>query len=163
MTHPSLQPLTVLLEQAQRDRDQALQRQRKVEAALAAAEVQAEQLRDYRAECEGRWGQQFRKGVTMTLMQVYQDFVGRLHGAVDSQGEQIDRLRADLARCIADSVAAELRVASVRKLIERREVAALRSMAQREQKQFDEMASRAAWRRMTSHGALTGHGAMTVS
>jgi flagellar FliJ protein len=161
MTHPTLQPLVVLLEQAERDRDEALARQRRVESALTSAEVQAEQLVAYRADCEGRWGPQFRKGVTMTLLQVYHEFAGRLHGAVGQQGQQIERLRADLARCLADTVAAELRVASVNKLIERREAAMNRTVAQREQKQTDEYASRAAWSRLTER--ISGHGALTLS
>lgn len=155
MTHPTLQPLVLLMEQAEDDRDQALQRQRKVERALAAAESQAEQLREYRSEYEGRWSQQLKRGMAITLVQVYQDFVGRLHGAVDQQGQQVERLRAELARCIADSVAAELRVASVGKLIERRESALVRSAAHREQKQLDELASRAAWQRLDRFGAHT--------
>jgi len=155
MSHPTLQPLVILFEQAEAERDQALLRQRKVEKALAAAEAQASQLSDYRSEYEGRWSQQLKRGMAITLVQVYQDFVGRLHGAVDQQGQQVERLRAELARCIADTVAAELRVASVGKLIERRESALVRSAAHREQKQLDEMASRAAWQRLDRFGAHT--------
>jgi flagellar FliJ protein len=155
MSHPTLQPLVVLQEQAEAERDQALMRQRRVEKALAAAEAQASQLNDYRSEYEGRWSQQLKRGMAITLVQVYQDFVGRLHGAVDQQGRQVEHLRADLARCIADTVAAELRVASVGKLIERREMALMRSAAHREQKQMDEMASRAAWQRLDRFGAPT--------
>ena len=155
MTHPTLQPLLILLEQAESERDAALQRERKVERALAAAEQQAVQLREYRSEYEGRWGQQLKRGMAITLVHVYQDFVGRLHGAVDQQGEQIERLRAELARCMADTVAAELRVASVGKLIDRRESTLARNAAQREQKQLDELASRAAWQRVDRLGAHT--------
>lgn len=155
MNHPTLQPLRILLEQAESERDAALQRQRKVERSLAAAEQQAEQLHQYRAEYEGRWSQQLKRGMAITLVQVYQDFVGRLHGAVDQQGQQVERLRSELARCMADTVAAELRVASVGKLIGRRESALMRSAAQREQKQFDELASRAAWQRQDRWGAET--------
>jgi flagellar protein FliJ len=155
MTHPTLQPLVILMEQAEAERDQALLRQRKIERALAAAQNQAEQLHEYRSEYEGRWSQQLKRGMAITLVQVYQDFVGRLHGAVDQQGQQVDRLRTELARCIADTVAAELRVASVGKLIERRESALVRSAAHREQKQMDEMSSRAAWQRLDRLGAHT--------
>lgn len=148
MTHSTLQPLVVLLEQAQRDRDDALARQQRLEAQVSAAQVQETQLRDYRSDYENRWGQQFRQGVTMTLLHCYQEFVGRLHGAVDLQGQQVERLVRERERTKAEVLAAELRVASVKKLIERREGALMRSAERRDQKQQDEMASRAAWQRL---------------
>jgi flagellar FliJ protein len=148
MTHPTLQPLQVLLEQAEQDRDEALARQVQAERALQAAQAQQAQLHDYRSEYENRWGSQFRQGVTMTLVQCYQDFVGRLHGAVDLQGQQVERAQHALERVRHETLAAELRVASVRKLMERREGALLRQSDRRDQKSQDEMASRAAWQRL---------------
>ncbi len=148
MTHPSLQPLFVLLEQAERDRDDALSRQRRAQDQLSAARAQESSLRAYRHEYQERWGQQFRQGETMTLVHCYHDFVGRLHGAVDHQGQQVERLARDGERAQAEVLAAELRVASVRKLIERRETAMARSAERRDQKGQDEMASRAAWQRL---------------
>lgn len=148
MTHPSLQPLMILLEQAEGERDNALASQNRALAAVEAAERQQQQLSDYRQECENRWTQQFRQGVAMTLLQCYHEFVGRLHGAVDLQGQQIERLRQEGERARAATLAAELRVAAVQKLLERRSAALLRSAAQREQKQMDEMAARAGWQRL---------------
>ncbi|PXW91938.1 flagellar FliJ protein [Sphaerotilus hippei] len=153
MTHSSLQPLAVLLEQAERDRDDALSRQRQHEGRLGAARQQETQLREYRSEYQNRWNQQFRAGVTMTLMHCYQEFVGRLHGAVDLQGQQVERLGKEHDRLKAEVLAAELRVASVRKLIERRELALLRSAERRDQKQQDEFAARSAWNRANSQQA----------
>ncbi len=147
-THPSLQPLVVLLEQAERDRDDALARQQKVDQQLGAARTQEGALRDYRNEYQNRWGQQFRQGVTMTLMSCYHEFVGRLHGAVDMQGQQVERLGRERERVAAEVLAAELRVASVKKLIERRESALVRNAERRSQKQMDELATRAAWQRL---------------
>lgn len=156
MTHPTLQPLFVLLEQAERDRDDALSRQRRALAQLENARTQESSLRAYRSDYQERWSQQFRQGVTMTLMQCYHDFVGRLHGAVDHQEQQVERLAKDGERARAEVLAAELRVASVRKLIERRETAMLRSAERRDQKGQDEMASRAAWQRLHAERAA-GH------
>lgn len=159
MAHSStLQPLLVLLEHAERQRDDALTAQRKVEAGLTAALAQQQQLSDYRSEYEQRWTAQFRTGVTMVLMQCYQEFLGRLRGAVDMQGHQVARLRLELDHARSATMAAEVRVASVRKLIERRETAHTRNTERREQKQQDEFASRMAWQRLNAEpsNALMG-------
>ena len=148
MTHPTLQPLLVLLEQAEQDRDEALARQVQAERTLQGAQAQQAQLHDYRSEYEQRWGSQFRQGVTMTLMQCYQDFVGRLHGAVDLQGQQVERAQHALEHARHETLAAELRMASVRKLMERREATLPRQADRRDQKSQDELASRAAWQRL---------------
>lgn len=150
--HSSLRPLMVLLDQAERERDQALAGQNRAEAALLAARRQQQQLADYRQECETRWTEQFRQGVAMTLLQCYHDFVGRLHGAVDQQAQQIERLCQERERAGAVTLAAELRLAAVRKLLERRSQALLRSANAREQKQMDEMAARAGWQRRPEPG-----------
>jgi flagellar FliJ protein len=137
--------LQVLLEATERQRDQALARQNRAITALDAALGQAEQLRDYRISCQDRWSEQFRLGAAITLVQVYHDFADRLHGAVDLQGRQVERLRADLARCEAETLAAELRVASIDKLIARRRAQKSLEAERREQKQQDEYAGRMAW------------------
>jgi len=84
-TH-SLHALTLLLEQAERSRDEALARQQQAEDRLRAAEGQASQLSDYRGQTERRWSAQFREGATVTLLHCYQGFIGRLHGA-DQQAQ----------------------------------------------------------------------------
>ena len=155
MTHPTLQPLLVLLEQAEGQRDEALARQARAEKALAAGRAQQTQLHEYRSEYENCWGAQFRTGVTMTLMQCYQDFVGRLHGAVDLQAQQVQRLAHDFERMRNETLAAEMRVASVKKLIERRETTMLLQAERRDQKSQDEMASRAAWQRLADRGHIS--------
>lgn len=145
MIHPSLRPLMVLLDQAERERDQALAAQNRAESALAGAKRQQQQLADYRQESDARWTQQFQQGVAMTLLQCYHDFAGRLQGAVDQQVKQIERLHLERERAGEVTLAAELRLAAVKKLLERRGQALLRSASQREQKQMDELAARAGW------------------
>jgi flagellar FliJ protein len=137
--------LHVLLEATERQRDQAVARRDRARVSLDAAMGQAEQLRDYKTSCQDRWSQQFREGAAITLVQVYHEFVDRLHGAVDLQGRQVERLRGELARCEAETLAAELRVASIDKLIARRMAEKLLKSDRREQKQQDEFAGRMAW------------------
>jgi flagellar FliJ protein len=148
MQHPSVQPLNTLLEHAERERDDALAQQQRAEAAMRGAENQVHQLLAYRGECERRWTERSRAGTTPTLMHCHQTFIGRLQTAVDMQGEVVKRAQAEVQRCREHLLALELRVASVRKLIERREAALAQQAGRSEQKMFDEIATRAAWNRL---------------
>jgi flagellar FliJ protein len=148
--------LETLLESARRTRDLAQARQRRVRAGLDAASRQAEQLRDYRSATQARWGEQFKVGATITVVQCYQGFVGRLHGAVDLQGRQVDRLGREFKQAEVETLAAELRVAALEKLIARRVAEQRIRTERREQKQLDEHASRMAWQHSQGQGAQ-GH------
>jgi flagellar FliJ protein len=146
MNHPSLRPLHILVEQAERQRDEALARRGRADAALQAAEQQQRQLGDYQQESEARWLAQFRQGAAITLVQAYHDFVGRLQGAVELQAQQVERLRRECERVAAAHVAAEQKLAAIRKLRDQRAQTLLLGALRREQKQMDELAARAGQR-----------------
>ncbi|MEY2653796.1 MAG: hypothetical protein RLZZ524_824 [Pseudomonadota bacterium] len=148
MTHPTLQPLFVLLEQAERTRDDIAAEQARAEQAHAAAQAQQAQLHGYRQDYQQRWQQQFAHGVAIALANCYHDFAGRLDGVVAMQAEQVQRAAQVLEQLRERRLAAEVRVASVRKLIERREALMRAQGERREQKGADELASRAAWQRL---------------
>ena len=80
-----LQPLALLLAQAERQRYDALAEQLKAETARRAAEAQAEQLVAYRREYEQRWSAQFCREGKIELVRCYQGFVQRLTQAVEQQ------------------------------------------------------------------------------
>jgi flagellar FliJ protein len=145
----SLQPLLALLEQTERERDDARLHLLRVREAQRAASAQADQLVDYRRDYEARWGAQAGRAGQIELVHCYQGFVARLSHAVDQQA----RIAAHAADALAGAERTlrerEMRVASVRKLIERRVAELKRAADRREQKQLDEFAARAAWR----HGA----------
>lgn len=148
----SLQPLAVLLEQSERERDQALADQQRAQQASDAAAAQAQQLLDYRREYEQRWNAQFARQGQIELVRCYHSFIERLTQAVDQQNRVAEHSRQQLVNATSALRAAELRCASVRKLIERR-TAELRSAAgRREQQQTDESAARAAWARLDPNG-----------
>ena len=140
-----LQPLMALLAQAERERDIVwADTQRAVQAQLSA-QTQAEQLLTYRREYEQRWGAQFRSEGRMELVHCYRGFIDRLTQAVDQQqrvaqhATQLVERKQELLR------EHELRVASVRKLIERRSQEMRLSADRAEQKQTDEFGARATW------------------
>lgn len=146
MDHPSLRPLQILIEQAERQRDEALARRGRADAAVQAAEQQQRQLADYQQDSQARWLAQFREGAAITLVQVHHDFVGRLQSAVELQAQQVERLRREGERVAAAHVAAEQKLAAIRKLLDQRRQSLLFAALRREQRQMDELAARAGQR-----------------
>lgn len=142
--HP-MQPLMTLLAQAERERDVALSdAQRSVQAHQAAAD-QAEQLVVYRREYEQRWSTRFQSEGRIELVHCYRAFTDRLTQAVEQQQRVVQHAAAQMERTRITLAEHEMRVASVRKLIERR-AKELRLSADRvEQKQADEFGARMAW------------------
>ena len=123
--------------------------------AQIAAVAQAEQLLTYRREYEQRWGEQFKSEGKMELVHCYRGFMDRLTQAVDQQERIAQNANAQMERAREVLRDHEVRVASVRKLIERR-AQELRLSAERiEQKQTDEFGARSAW----NHPGLIGPGA----
>ena len=144
-----LQPLLALMAQTERERDEALARAQQATQAQQAADTQTEQLLAYRREYEQRWSTQFRSEGAIELVHCYRGFMDRLTQAVEQQQRiaqhaalQVERTRGALAE-------QELRVASVRKLVDRRRREMNLGAERAEQKQTDEFASRMAWGRAT--------------
>lgn len=150
MTINDLQPLMALLGQTETERDAARARHQRAIEEHRAAQAQAEQLVQYRREYEQRWGERFATAGHMELVQSYHGFITRLTRAVDHQQRVVAQASAAADRAGAVLVEQEMRVASVRKLIERRVQEVQRQGEQREQRQLDELASRAAWNRLAA-------------
>jgi flagellar FliJ protein len=149
----TLQPLTALLAQSERQRDLALADQLKARTAHAAAEAQAAQLLAYRKEYEQRWSAEFCREGKIELVRCYQGFMERLTQAVDAQLRSAGQAAAQLERASAAVREREVQCASVRKLVERR-IAEGRLQAERhEQKHHDELAARIAWGRRNADQA----------
>jgi flagellar FliJ protein len=150
-----LHSLALLLAQAERERDEALAEQFRAEAARRAAVAQAEQLVDYRRDYERRWSAEFGREGKIELVRCYQGFMQRMTQAVEQQERIAANATVHAERAEAIVRGHELRVAALKKLVERRlrerEVAA----ARREQKDSDDRAVRAAWNRLTAPGRPT--------
>ena len=143
-----VQTLTILLGQNERQRDAAIAEHLRVQAVAAAAKAQAEQLRHYRRDYEQRWSAQFSREGKIELVHCYQSFIERLTLAVEQQTRVAEHAAQGVERAVIALRDAEMRCASVRKLIERRLAEQRISLDRREQKQTDEAASRAAWVRI---------------
>jgi flagellar FliJ protein len=148
-----LQPLALLLAQAERQRYDALAEQLKAETAKRAAEVQAEQLVTYRREYEQRWSAEFCREGKIELVRCYQGFIERLNQAVEQQERIAGHAAAQAERAAAIVRGHDLRATALKKLVERRVKEGDRLASGREQRQNDEHASRAAWVRFAEANA----------
>ncbi len=115
-----LEPLIALLGQAERERDEAQAHLLKLREAERAAVQQCERLRQYRSEYDGRFGARAGAGRGIELLRCAQGFAERLSHAVEQQERVAEHAARQVAAAEAQWREAELRVASVRKLIENR-------------------------------------------
>jgi len=145
MSATAFQSLAILLEQNERERDQALAAQQRAQAASDAAAAQAEQLVAYRRDYEQRWNTQFRQGGHIEVVRSYHSFMARLTQAVEQQARVAEHALQMVTQAANNLRDAELKVASVRKLIERRTLELRVAAERRDQKLTDEAATRAAW------------------
>ena len=140
-----LQPLTMLLDHHQRQRDAAIVEHQRVRVASEAAAAQAAELLAYRREYQQRWQTQFRQAAQIEVLRYYQSFMERLTQAVEQQARIAEHAQAQVEHALVALRDTELRCASVRKLIERRTHEQRAGIQRLEQKRSDEFASRAAW------------------
>jgi len=148
-----LHSLSVLLAQAERQRDEALAEHMKLDAARRAAEAQAEQLVAYRREYEQRWSAEFCREGKIELVRCYQGFVTRLTQAVEQQARVALHAATQAERAAALVRGHDVRAAALRKLVERRVHEGQRVAARHEQKQSDEHSARVAWLRVAAQHA----------
>ncbi|MBV2218634.1 MAG: flagellar export protein FliJ [Diaphorobacter sp.] len=137
----SLKAFEVAVELAERRRDAARQALKNVQDARLAAQAQLEQLTGYAAETQGRWGMKADSAMQPEVMYHHYQFMGRLDhaiglqtGVVSGQDVRVDKARQALLE-------AELRLASLRKVLERRRAEVALQQQRREQKQTDERAA----------------------
>ena len=145
--HPSLHPLMLALEVAERDRDQAQSTVLRLRHQMEASESQARQLEDYRRDYQQRWGERFQTQGTVQIMHCYHGFMSRLDQASSHQQAAVQRIQHHLDQALQVLREREMRAASIRKLIERRQNELNMARSRQEQKLTDEQASRIAWAR----------------
>ena len=137
----TLNALTVAVEVASRKRDEARRLLQDAQGAQGAAQDQLNQLQGYASETEGRWGMRADAAVQPEVMFHHYQFMDRLGHAVGLQtgvvSDHASRVQ-DAARTLLE---AELRLASLRKVVEKRQHDHERQQMRREQKQTDERAS----------------------
>ncbi|MBL8365327.1 MAG: flagellar export protein FliJ [Burkholderiaceae bacterium] len=148
MTKPNA--LSVAVEMATRQRDEARRVLQHAQGAQRAAQDQLQVLQGYAQETENRWGMRAQATVAPEVMFHHYHFMGRLDHAAGLQSGVVDDHAQRVALAQQQLRDAEVRLASLRKLLEKRQMEALQAQARRDQKMTDE---RAALRhRSSAHG-----------
>lgn len=136
-----METLATLLEQSEAQRNVALAAFNQARARRDAMRLQALELADYRDEYQQRWNAQFhQRGAALDIVRCYRQFADRLETAIAQQQHAVGVAEQALARANDNLAAHELRVASVRKLIERRSAELRSGVQRREQRAADELA-----------------------
>lgn len=140
----ALNAFVVAVELAERQRDAARQTLKNVQGARQAAQAQLEQLTGYAHETRGRWGLNAGAAVQPEVMHHHYRFMGRLDHAIGLQGQALSGQEQRVNQAQQALLQAELRLASLRKVLERRRAELAQRQQRREQKQTDERASQRA-------------------
>jgi flagellar protein FliJ len=134
--------LATLLEQAEAQRDSALAAFNHSRARRDATRSQLHDLERYQADYTARWNHQFQQGAALEIVRSYHQFADRLQLALTQQAHALAVAEQALARANDTLAAHELRVASVRKLMQRRVTEARARDERREQRSDDDFAQR---------------------
>lgn len=137
----ALNALAVAVEVASRKRDHARQVLQDTLAAQQAARAQLDQLEDYAQENQARWGMKADTAIKPEVMFHHYQFMERLGHAASVQASVVADHAARVEAARRSLLEAELRLASLRKVVDkRRQELALADM-RRDQKQTDERAA----------------------
>lgn len=137
----ALNALIVAVEIAERKRDAMRQALREAQAVQQSAQAQLSQLEDYARETEQRWGLQADAAVKPEVMYHHYQFMDRLGHAAGLQTGVVGDQAARVERAQHALMEAELRLASLRKVVQARRLELERAQARMEQKQTDERAA----------------------
>lgn len=137
----SLNALMIAIEMAVRKRDDARQALRERQHAFDAAKSQMEQLENYAAEMQQRWGATEGASLKPEVMVHHRQFMERLEHAINLQTRVIADQSIRLEAAQKALMAAELRLTSLNKVVETRRRDMELAQMLREQKQTDERAA----------------------
>jgi len=137
-----IQSLLMVLESAQKARDEAVSSLESARQAHESAHQQSQSLHDWRRDYQRRWQAQFQQSGGVEIVRCYQDFINRLADAVGEQERRVQVAHQHMERCRALLIERERRVAAVSQLIDRRQAELAAKQARQEQKATDEMAAR---------------------
>ena len=136
--------LRTLLEREQKRRDEQMAAVRNAVANAEAQQQQADGLTGYRSEYCQKWSAQFQQAAQMEILRSYHGFLSRLDQAINQQKSVVEHAHRMVEAQRQRLVEREIRVATVERLIKRREAMLAKVADRRDQKNLDEMAQRLA-------------------
>ena len=134
--------LRTLLEREQKRRDEQMAAVRNAAANAEAQQQQADSLTVYRSEYCQKWSAQFQQAAQMEILRSYHGFLSRLDQAITQQVSVVEHARRMVEAQRQRLVEREIRVATVERLIQRREALLAKVADRRDQKNLDELAQR---------------------
>ena len=137
----NLNALSVAVEVASRKRDDARKVLQDTLAAEQAARAQLNQLEDYARETESRWGMKADTAMQPEVMYHHYQFMDRLGHAAGVQTTVVGDHAARVEKARRTLLDAELRLASLRKVMDKRKADLDLVQMRRDQKQTDERAA----------------------
>lgn len=137
----SLNALMIAIDAACRKRDAARQTVQERQRAQQAGQVQMDQLQGYVQEMNHRWGAQEGQAVQPEVMHHQYQFMERLQHAIGLQVKVLTDLEIRLETSRQALMAAELRVSSLKKVVEVRKRDMALAQMRREQKETDDRAA----------------------
>ncbi|MCD2512749.1 flagellar export protein FliJ [Comamonas endophytica] len=137
----SLNALMVAIDAAMRKRDEARRTLQARAQACQSAQAQMDQLQDYAAQMQQRWGAHENQAVQPEVMYHQYQFMERLNHAMGLQTKVIQDHAIRLEAAQKALMACELRVTSLQKVVAARQRDISLAQMRREQKQTDERAA----------------------
>ncbi len=141
-----LNSLSLAIDLATRKRDQSMTLLQQMQRINDASRDQLLQLEGYAEETELKWVSSAQVGSTPELMGHHYQFMDRLHHAISLQKEVVtgNAQKVDVSRRL--TVECELRLASLRLALKKKQADLALVNGRREQKQMDEFAALQSWR-----------------
>ncbi|MDM7456959.1 MAG: flagellar export protein FliJ [Tepidimonas sp.] len=143
--------LGILLEMAERRRDEAAQALARARQERQSADAQMAQLQAYTQDAEARWHQRALVGVSPTLLATHRQFMAKLEDAITYQTQTLRQLDERIAQREAQLREAERALATLERVQQRWQQDWHQHLRRLEQKANDEMAATLHRRRQLPH------------
>ena len=137
----ALKSILLAIDVATRQRDEVGKLLAQIQRNWHGAQEQIEQLESYAADTESKWTISSQVRATPEVMQHYYQFMERLQQAVGLQRHVVSGVEQEFAAAKKLLLGADIRLASLNQLLEKRQSGIERIQAGREQKQLDEFAA----------------------
>jgi flagellar FliJ protein len=137
----ALRSFYLAIEVATRRRDDAGRLLLQARRALRSAEDQMEQLESYAADTMSKWGVGGQTSTAPEIMGHYDQFMARLQQAIDLQRLAVADLEREALAARNGVRSAEIRIAGLNQMLQKKQSAQLKQLARREQKDQDEFAA----------------------
>ena len=148
-----LNSVLLAIDVATRKRDEAGKQLGQIEHEYSGARDQADQLEGYAVETESKWSVSAQSHPTTELVLHYYQFMERLRQAIELQCQVVADLQRQRVVAQRNLLQAEVRVAGLNKVLQKRRALVARKQSMRDQKQMDEFA--ATQRRRALVGIMT--------